>query len=92
MGSNRWTGAAIGNIPGYFIGRHKEHKDKDRRREWAARHRARANEKESSLGDPAGGEDPFTNDTTEIDKKKKVNTLITGSNVGALSGATTLGS
>jgi hypothetical protein len=84
MGSKRAWGAALAGPVGYFAGRYLDKKDKKQKRlEAAAQENTSENEKAEDTA--TGGGDPFA-DTTEA-KKKKVNTLFAGSNVGALSGA-----
>jgi hypothetical protein len=89
MGSKKGWGAligeaifpgGIGGAIGYSIGKNKDDKSKDKKRE-----RMNAVDSEEAQDNSTGGDDPFA-DTTAA-KKKKANTLFAGSNVGALSGA-----
>lgn len=95
MGSKKWRGLAIGGLPGYYIGKRSDDKHKKRMRESATAN-ASLDDNEKVEDTSTGGEDTFAD--TNAAKKKKVNTLLTGSNVGALSsagssqGALTLGS
>lgn len=85
MGSKRaWGGALLGTV-GYAAGRYLDKKDKKNERLKAELELAKEKEKEKEKAqdNSTGGEDPFTTAA----KKKKVNTLLASSNVGALSGA-----
>ena len=89
MGSKKAWGAAIGTVLapgvgtaiGYSIGKRQDDKAKDKNRSKGV---ASATD-DAAQDNSTGGEDPFADTTTA--KKKKVNTLLAGSNVGALSGA-----
>lgn len=72
-------GTAAGAAAGGAVG--KKMDDKDKKKSSGGR----ASAVDYDKGTSTGGEDPFA-DTTAA-KKKKVNTLLAGSNVGALSGA-----
>ena len=88
MGSKKAWGAGIGTVLapgigtaiGYSIGKKQDDKAKDKSKGVAS-----ATDSAAAQDNSTGGEDPFA-DTTAA-KKKKVNTLLAGSNVGALSGA-----
>ena len=84
MGSKSAWGLALGGPVGYFVGKNMDKKDKKINRLEA---QVNANNKDNAVAqdNSTGGEDPFAD--TNAAKKKKVNTLLTGSNVGALSGA-----
>ena len=90
MGSKKAWGAGIGTVLapgigtaiGYSIVKNQDDKASDKKKSKGV---ASATEGGAAQDNSTGGEDPFA-DTTEA-KKKKVNTLLAGSNVGALSGA-----
>lgn len=94
MGSKKAWGSVIGTViapgigtaAGYAIGKKQDDKDKKKSSSGGGSGGgASAVESEKAHDNATGGEDPFA-DTTAA-KKKKVNTLLVGSNVGALSGA-----